>query len=363
MEFVSDSDLLWQRRRGVYRIALTVPLCGTVGLWSPSSIASAQLAVEEVNRRVGIGGDEVELVIVDAAAEAHHPVEEVIDELIDAGAIDAIVGMHISAVRQRLSKIVRHRVPYIFTPLFEGHENTPGVFTIGETPANYLGPAMDFLHGRYHVRRWALVGNDYVWPRVSHAFARDRIKALDTQLVYERYVPFGSPDMRTLLRELERSGAEAVLVSLVGQDAVQFNRLFGRMEMHSKMVRLACAMEENGLLASGETGLKRLYSSGTYYGVLQTEANAAFREKYYNLHGDRAPTLNAFGQSIYEGVHFLGKMINEYRDDWRRLDARTAHAMAYTSARWLRRKNHMQDSIPMYLARADGVQFQIIKSL
>lgn len=363
LEFVSDSDTLFQRRGSIYRIALLVPLCGSVGLWSPSCIASAQLAVEELNQRIGIGGRQVELIMVDAAMEARIPVEEAVNDLIEAGAIDAIVGMHISAVRQRLSKVVQQRVPYIYTPLYEGGETTRGIFTIGETPGFYLGPAMDYLHSKYHVRRWALVGNDYVWPRISHVFAKEKVKALDTELVYERYLPFGFGDMRAVLNELEQSRAEAVLLSMVGQDAVLFNRGFGKMELHDKMVRLACAMEENGLLASGARGLKRMYSSASYFGVVQTEANAAFREKYYNLHGDTAPLLNAFGQSVYEGVHFLCSLMTSFADDWRRLDARTVRSITYPSARWQRHGERVKDTMPIYLARAEGVQFQIIKPL
>lgn len=350
-------------RKSYYRVALLVPLCGSAGLWSPSCIASAQVAVEELNRTDGIDGRPVQLVMIDSALEAPVPVEEIVNDLIETDAIDAIVGMHISAIRQRLSKIVRQRIPYIYTPLYEGGETTPGILAIGETPDLQLGPAIDFLQDKYSARRWALIGNDYVWPRASHSFAKQKLAEKSASLVYERYLPFGLSDMAPFVEEIEKAGAEAVLISLVGQDAVMFNRAFGEADLHKRAVRLSCAMEENGLLASGANGLKRLFSSSSYFGVLNTEANAIFREKYYNMHGDTAPLLNTLGQSTYEGMHCLASMIEQYSDNWLNCSTDYSVRLGFRSARRCSSRSGGDPALPIYIARADGMQFEIVKRL
>ena len=86
------------------------------------------------------------LALIDAAEETAQPVEAVINELIDTGASDAIVGMHLSATRQRLSKIIRQRIPYVYTPLYEGGETTPGIYAIGDL-ASYPGKLKLILQG------------------------------------------------------------------------------------------------------------------------------------------------------------------------------------------------------------------------
>ncbi len=362
-EFDRDFDSEMLHRKSYYRVALLVPLCGSAGLWSPSCIACAQVAVEELNRDGGIDGRQVQLLMVDSAVEAPMPVEEIVNDLIETGAIDAIVGMHISAVRQRLSKIVRQRIPYIYTPLYEGGERTPGVFAIGETPGLQLRPAIDFLRDTYSVRKWALIGNDYVWPRASHSFAKQKLAELSASLVYERYLPFGLTDMARIVDEIEQSGADALLMSLVGQDAVIFNRAFGDAGLHNRMVRLSCAIEENGLLASGAAGLKRLYSSSSYFGALKTEANAAFREKYHGMHGGNAPVLNTLGQSTYEGMHCLADIMEQFSDDWRDCSREYALQSGYRSARRNPHQIARGQATPMYIARADGMCFDIVKSI
>ncbi len=314
----------------------------------------------ELNEQGGIMGRKVQLIMIDAAVEAPEPVEEIVNDLIETRAIDAIVGMHISAIRQRLSKVVRQRVPYVYTPLYEGGETTPGLFAIGETPAEQLGPSMTLLQKQYRPHSWALIGNDYVWPRSSNSYAKSLLQGLGAQLAMERYIPFGLRNMDRLIEDLEASGAEAVLVSLVGQDAVAFNRSFGRAAMHRKMIRLSCAMEENGLLACGAKNLKRLYTASSYFGVLPTEANSAFKERYHSIHGDQAPVLNALGQSTYEGMQFLAGLMGGHHETWHLKGGQDPLPVLYQSGR----QNGMQSAIarkPIYLARADGLQFSIVK--
>ncbi|MEL7462864.1 MAG: substrate-binding domain-containing protein [Pseudomonadota bacterium] len=345
-------------------MALLVPMCGAAGIWGPSCIANAQLAAQELNADRGILDRPTELMIIDSAIEAESPAEELVDLLIRTQSIDAVVGMHISAVHQRVARIARGRVPYIYTPVYEGGETTPGVYAIGDTPAFQLGPAIERLTALYRHKKWALIGNDYVWPRASNAFAKRKIAELGGEIVGERYLPFGSPLIETEVEKLSESGAEAVLMTLVGQDAVDFNRAFGHASLDRQMIRLSCVLEENCLLACGEDALKRMYSAASYFSALETEENAAFKERYFSLHGDRAPMLNSIGQSSYEGLQFLSGLLEAQRESWATNRDYGRTSAGYRSARRpvgdLRRTSPAE-SIAFYLARAEGVEFRIIE--
>ena len=347
--------------RGTYRIALLIPLCGAAGIWAPSCISSAQAAVEELNRSNGINGRKVQLIMIDSAQETTLPIEETVNDLIESGSIDAIVGMHISAIRQRLSKVVRQRIPYIYTPLYEGGETTAGLYAIGETPDEQLGPSMELIQSDYRPKSWALIGNDYVWPRISHLYAKSKLREMGVDLAYEKYLPFGLSNMAHHVEDIARSGAEAVLISLVGQDAVAFNRAFGAAGLHARMVRLSCAIDENALLASGARNAKRLFVASSYFGALPTEANAAFKELYYGLHGEQAPVLNALGQSTYEGVHFLAGLLEGHAETWCANTLGNTRPVIHRSGR-KRNAETRPGRAPIYLARADGLKFEVLKS-
>ena len=346
-----------------FRVGLLIPMCGSAGMWGPSCIANAEVAAHELNQRNGIAGRNVRLVLIDSAIEAPDPVEGVVDALIRSRSIDAIVGMHISAVRQSLTKVVRGRIPYVYTPMYEGGEHGFGVFAIGDTPGHQLVPAIRWLQSHYRPRTWALIGNDYVWPRSSHRYAKSTLAEMNTPLVYERYLSFAAPDLAMEVEAIANSGADAVLISLIGQDAVEFNRVFGDMGLDRRIVRLSCVIEENALLASGPENLKRLFCSSSYFGALATEPNACFREVYHGFHGHRAPVLGALGQSTYEGMHFLSSLMGDGTEGWPELCASRIGPISYRSARQGAYLSNSNNGIATFIARADGAMYRIVEKI
>ncbi|RRH86854.1 nitrile hydratase [Variovorax beijingensis] len=344
------------------QIALCVPLGGTAGIWGPSAMSSAKLAVAELNREAGIGGRGCRLLTVNAADDAPD-IEATLIELVQAGDIDAIIGMHTSAVRQRILRAVGGQIPFVYTPLYEGGESTPGVFAIGETTARQLGPAIRWLGARKRPRRWFAIGNDYVWPHVSHRMARGYIAEAGGELVGEMYVPFGTTDFSEALDALRRGRADAVVLSLVGQDAIEFNRAFGAAGLSRAMFRLSCAIGENELLGIGADNAEDLYVACGYFATLDTEANLAFKERYRSHFGERAPTLNTFGQSTYEGMHFLAALLERQRRPAAGHEGLGASPLRYRSARDAAYGADGITHTPIYLARAEGNAFRVITRL
>lgn len=336
-----------------FRVGLCVPLQGSEGIWGPSCIASARLAHEEINRADGIAGRHATLRIIDAS-ESAADVGGCIDGLVRAGEIDALVGMCISSVRERIADSLQGRVPFVYTPLYEGGPMPPGIVAIGETAQRQLRPSITRLSRVHGARRWALIGNDYVWPHVSHRIARRVVGELGGEVVVDRFVPFGFVDFDALIDQLRHSRADAVLMAMVGQDAVEFNRAFGRAGLARHMLRLSCAVEENQLLAIGADNTERLFVALGYFDALRTEANLAFKERYRARFGDRAPVMNSIGQSLYEGLHVLAALH----------ETRPAEACrTRPSARRSDGPGSARGVSPIYLAQAEGHAFRVVTEL
>jgi urea transport system substrate-binding protein len=359
---MSDAGAHERSARRELNIGLCVPMGGLAGIWGPSALASAKLAAAELNRASGIGGRACRLITVNADDDAPM-LESVLGELVDSGEVDALIGMHTSYVRQRILSAIGGQIPFVYTPLYEGGESTPGVFAIGDTPARQLQPAIAWLARRERPRRWALLGNDYVWPHVSNRLAREYIAQCGAQVVSEHYVPLHTTDYAAQLDALQRAGADAVLLSLVGEDAIAFNRAFGELGMARSMLRLSCAIEENELLAIGAANTQRLYVASSYFAALATDANLAFKERYHAHFGERAPTLNSLGQSTYEGVHFLASLFEQGFQAPSRWAAAGKSPLAYESAREAVYAAGGTGIAPIYIAVAEGHVFRVISRL
>ncbi len=354
-----------ERRRGgddvagrVFRVGLCAPLRGSAGIWGPSCLASGQLAAAELNQSSGIAHRPCELRLIDASDESAD-VEETVKGLVEDGEVDALVGMCISSVRQRIVGALGGSLPFVYTCLHEGGVSAPGLYAIGETARRQLQPSIAWLSARRPLRRWMLLGNDYVWPRVSHRIAGDCIAANGGEVVAEAFVPFGQTDYTQVLDQLRRSRADAVLISMVGQDAIDFNRAFGHDGLGARVLRLSCAIEENQLLAIGARHTEGLHVALGYFAALQTDANLSFKERYRARFGERAPTLNSIGQSVYEGLHFLAMLQDDGSPKVGGLATRQA-PRPYASARSAVYVGAGTNHAPIYLAVAEGHAFRVL---
>lgn len=245
----------------VVSVALVFPLQGAAGIFGPTCELCARLAAEQVNRSGGVLGKELRLLPVDGGAEPRRVAENV-EALVSLGIVQGVTGWHISSVRQALAPRIAHRVPYVYTALYEGGERTAGVFLTSETPDAQLQPAMGLLAREHRVRRWFVVGNDYVWPRRTARAAHRYARASGGEVCAEAYLPLGTHDFDAVLRRVERSEADGVLMLLVGSDAVRFNRAFAAAGLDGRCLRLSTLMDENMLMASGPAATMRPLQHG-----------------------------------------------------------------------------------------------------
>ncbi|TMR25060.1 hypothetical protein ETD86_02570 [Nonomuraea turkmeniaca] len=335
---------------------------GPAGMFGPTCELCAELAAEEVNRAGGVLGRELRLVPVDGGAPPDQVAAEV-EALVSLGAVQGITGWHISSVRQAIAPRIAGRVPYVYTALYEGGERTDGVFMTSETPADQLYPAMRLLTRERGLRRWFVVGNDYVWPRRTAHAARRYAAECGAPVCGESYLPLGAHDFREVLRRIERSEADAVLMLLVGSDAVRFNRAFARRGLDQRCVRLSTLMDENMLLASGTAATGELYSTAGFFGSLVTPENLEFHGQYADRFGIEAPPLGSLGESCYEGVLLLAALIERARTLEMRTIMGSSEAVSYEGPRGLlhMRKRHVRQRI--YLAEAHGLEFNVVAQL
>jgi len=343
-------------------VALLIPLHGSAGIYGPSSELCAQLAAEDVNADGGVLGRPLRLRVVDASGPPAR-VAAVVHALVTEGEVDAVVGWHISAVRNAVAPRIAGLVPYVYTALYEGGERHPGVFMVGETPSRQLLPAMRWLRAEAGVRRWCIVGNDYIWPRGTAAAAKLYAPLCDGRICDEVFVPLGSTEFASVVRRVERHRADAVLMLLVGQDAVEFNRALAHAGLDESCRRLSTLIEENTLLASGAESTRGICAAAAYFESLVTPESLQFGSRYARRFGPDAPTLNSPAESCYEGILLLAALVRAART----LDVPAlcgvADTVRYAGPRGeLRmRRQHLDQRV--YLAEASALEFGVVAEL
>ncbi|MBR0800007.1 substrate-binding domain-containing protein [Bradyrhizobium jicamae] len=351
------------RARSKLRIGGFICCSGSPGVWGPCATSSAQLAVAEINKRGGILGREIELSIYDAGGST----EEVVDRAEQALAfddLDLVIGLHTSAVRVALRKVItREGIPYIYTPVYEGGEQTPGVVAIGETPRWQSRPSIHWLAEAKRAARWYLIGSDYVWPWQSHRAVKRYIAETGGYVVGEEFVPLGEDNHEPHLARIRAAKPDVVLISLIGTDSITFNRAFGECGLAATTLRLAGAMDETVLLGIGADNSENMFCASGYFPGIASRANDDFQSRYFTMFGPNAPPIGSLGQSSYEGLCLLEAAAAKAGTLAMRPLLAAARNIVYSGARGPVIVRDGRARMSMHLAEADGLDFRLIKPI
>lgn len=345
----------------VARVGVIIPLRGPAGLFGPSSRYCAALAADEINERGGLDGRPISLLHIDGGLQPSE-VGAIVKTLIDNQVVVALVGMHDSDVRRAVIDANKGRIPYIYTPTYEGGEMAEGVFALGETPEQQVRPIMPALVGERGIRRWYFIGNDYIWPHRLHAAAKKYICDCGGSVVAQHYLSFDTEDFDDYLEDIAEKAPDGVLVSLVGASAVQFNRAFAAAGLSGNIIRFGPLTDENVLLAIGPESTGNLLAASGYFPIMAGRENSLFHRRYMKRYGSNAPVITFMGQSCYDGLLTLEALAREACTLSPRRMSEVSEGLVIHGPRGraeMRGRHTVKD---IYLAAADGVEFRIMSA-
>lgn len=343
------------------KVGVLVPDSGPAGLFGPSTRNSATLAAEQINAAGGINGEAIELVFADVGVPPAEAAQAALRLWKGEGA-QAFVGMHDSAVREALTGRFNGQVPYVYTPVYEGNSCAPGLYVTGETPSQQLAPVIPYLAANEGASKWYLIGHDYNWPRDTNALAKNYIAKAGGEVVGEEYVPFTVSEFDSSLQRIKESGADAILITLVGGGSVGFNVSFAGFGLDEQALRLGTLIEENTLAGIGAENADRLFSSSGYFASIDSDAAVSFAADYTAAFGADAPALNGLGQSAYEGLMLLAALANKAGSlDVAAMDA-AAEGTTWSTPRGENTLTGRHMAQTIYLADGSGGTFDIVAS-
>jgi ABC-type branched-subunit amino acid transport system substrate-binding protein len=343
------------------KVGVLIPQSGPAGLFGPSSENCANMAAKEINGAGGILGRQVELMFADVGGPPADATRAAL-KLWKGEKADAFIGMHDSAVRGALTNVFKGQVPYIYTPVYEGGECSPGTYVLGETPNQQLEPVIPWMASEKGAGKWYLIGNDYNWPRDTNAAAKGYISASGGSVVGEEYLPFTADNFDSNLAKIKDTGANAVLITLVGGASVGFNRAFSSFGLSGSVTRLGTLIEENTLMGIGAENSANLFSSAGYFASIDTPAAKAFADAYKAEFGADAALLNSLGESCYEGVKLLKALAEKAGSlDATAMDG-AADGVSYDGPRGTATMKDRHVSRDVFLAEADGNRFEVVKT-
>ncbi|SHK14602.1 amino acid/amide ABC transporter substrate-binding protein, HAAT family [Pseudonocardia thermophila] len=309
---VDDRALRWvMQRRGwplstpctghTHRIGLLTSKIGSAAVYAIATEYLAQLAVEEINADGGIGGRPIELIVGDDGTDPGRAALEA-RRLLAAGC-RAVIASVTSASFAAIEPIVAGAGrPLIHSVVNEGGAGPELVLRWGERPLHQVRTAAHAVMKNAGGRRWYLLGNDYQWPHGAHRAATRVLTAAGCEITRNRFVPIGTEDFAPLLEDIERSGADCVLSTLIGADEVAFERQAWEGGYRQRWETLSLVLDESTRERVGDAAARGIWTTFGYFEELDTPENRDLVARYRERYGEWAPPLSSLSESVYEAV-------------------------------------------------------------
>jgi urea transport system substrate-binding protein len=345
-----------------FKIGLFAALSGPASLFGPTQKASAELAAEEINKAGGILGRQIKLIPTDAGGPPAESTKSAIRLMLEEK-VDMFVGSHDSATREALVATIKGKVPYIYTPTYEGGECASNTYVLADTPEQQIRPSVSYMMKDRGAKSVYLIGDDYVWPRKCNEHAKKYIDENGGKVVAEEYVPFGAPNkFEEIVTRIKSAKPDLVLITLVGADNVNFNRTFAGFGLDKDIARLSLLLEENTLHGIGADASANLFSCLSYFENAPGEANKKFKAAYFAKFGDKAPQLGLIGADCYGGVYCAHALATKAGGTHAKKCMAASEGLTFPTAAGPVTMHGRHVDKTMYLATCKGADFDIIKT-
>ena len=297
------------------KIGVLHSLSGTMAISETSLKDTLLMLVDEQNKKGGVLGKKIEAVVVDPASNWPLFAEKA-RELIQKDKVAAIFGCWTSVSRKSVLPVVEELNGILFYPVqYEGEESSKNVFYTGAAPNQQAIPAVDYLL-KQGVKRWALVGTDYVYPRTANKVLEAYLKSkgfTDKDIMIS-YTPFGHSDWQSIVSEIKKfggAGEKTAVISTINGDAnVPFYKELANQGVSAKDIPvIAFSVGEEELAGIDTKPLVGHLAAWNYFESVDSEINDEFIEKWHKFVKDEKRVTNDPMEATFIGFNMWVKAV------------------------------------------------------
>ncbi len=281
------------------RIGVLHSASGTMAISETVLRDTMLMLIEEQNARGGVLGRQLEPVLYDPRSNWQLYAQQA-RRMIELDKVAVIFGCWTSVSRKAVLPIVEKSDGLLFYPVqYEGQESSKNIIYTGATPNQQALPAVDYLRESRGIKRWILVGTDYVYPRTTNRILAAYLASLGVagEDILLHYSPFGFQDWHEPVARFRRyasEGKKTAIVSTVNGDAnIGFYReLQSQGVSASELPVVAFSVGEQELAAMESSGLEGHLAAWNYFMAVDTPANKEFIAQWRRYTGDRHAVTN-----------------------------------------------------------------------
>ena len=279
------------------KIGILHSLSGTMAISETTLKDTMLMLIEQQNKKGGILGRKIEPVVVDPASKWPLFAEKA-RELLTVQKVDVLFGCWTSVSRKSALPVLEELNGLLFYPVqYEGEESSKNVFYTGASPNQQAIPATDYYLEELDVKKFALLGTDYVYPRTTNKILKQYLidKGIPESDIFVNYTPFGHSDWSKIVSDVVSLGADGKKVGVIstinGDANIGFYKELAAAGVKADDIPVvAFSVGEEELSGLDTTNLVGHLAAWNYFQSAESDLNSSFIKDWKATMGNKRVT-------------------------------------------------------------------------
>jgi urea transport system substrate-binding protein len=279
------------------KIGILHSLSGTMAISETTLKDTMLMLIEQQNKKGGILGRKIEPVVVDPASNWPLFAEKA-RELLTVQKVDVLFGCWTSVSRKSALPVLEELNGLLFYPVqYEGEESSKNVFYTGASPNQQAIPATDYYLEELDVKKFALLGTDYVYPRTTNKILKQYLidKGIPESDIFVNYTPFGHSDWSKIVSDVVSVGADGKKVGVIstinGDANIGFYKELAAAGVKADDIPVvAFSVGEEELSGLDTTNLVGHLAAWNYFQSAESDLNSSFIKDWKAKMGNKRVT-------------------------------------------------------------------------
>jgi branched-chain amino acid transport system substrate-binding protein len=284
---------------------------GPINIYGKPMIDSTKLAIADINKHGGVGGQQLKLIQYDGQS-SNDKYTQFANECALQDHAAVIMGGITSASREAMRPVIdRTKTLYFYNEQYEGGVCDKYVFDTGVVPSQQLRALIPYVIKRFGKKLYVPAA-DYNYGHISAAWVEKYAKQYGGQVVGTDYIPLDVTDFASTINKIQSLKPDVVLSLLVGGNHIAFYRQFYSAGLGST-IHIASPTfglgNEQVVLAPSEQ--KDLVVAYPYFQELSTPSSKAFRATWAKAEGAKYPYITDSAATVWTGWHLWAAAANK----------------------------------------------------
>jgi urea transport system substrate-binding protein len=299
------------------KVGILHSLSGTMAISEAVLKDTVLMLIEDQNRKGGLLGRKLESVVANPNSDWDLFAGKS-RELLAKEKVAVVFGCWTSASRKSVLPIFEQLNGLLFYPVqYEGEESSRNIFYTGAAPNQQAIPAVRYLMSKEGgaVRRWVLLGTDYIYPRTANRIlsaylAAEGVSADDVTTIY---TPFGYSEWREIVERIKAFGSEgkktAIISTINGDANTYFYRELADQQVDANAIPvMAFSIGERELLGADIFPVGHL-ATWNYFHSINSAENQAFIKMWADFNEQRDKITNDPMEATFIGFRMWAQAV------------------------------------------------------